>query len=163
MHQSRPEYRKFYFMQDQRYTSQDQCVLAPTLCRASDKLAETSVSLVLLSVLLLIYHPRGLCRQFYIFQYYRYTSQDQCVVSTSEMWEFFIFHTFHVLFHHMEAHSCLLQGLEIYLIQKIYRLATKRFHQITKKLDFCVYFNFASPFFTSIIAKMIIKSNYGVN
>ena len=123
---SRPVDRKSYCLQDYQYTSRDQCVVSPTFCRNIDTLVETVVSLVLLSILLLIEHSRALCRQFYILQRYRYPSQDQCVVSGSEMREFFIFKTFHVLYRHMEAHPwCLVQGPEIYLIQKSSRLATK--------------------------------------
>ena len=33
----------------------------------------------------------------------------------------------------------------------------KIFHKITKKLEFCLYFNFISLYFASIIAKIIIK------
>ena len=41
--------------------------------------------------------------------------------------------------------------------RKSCRLATKRFHKITRKLDFCLYFNFSSLFFASIIAEVITK------
>ena len=50
-----------------------------------------------------------------------------------------------------------MQGQEIYLIQKSSRLATKRFHKITKKTGFFLYFIFISLFFASTIAKMIIE------
>ena len=74
------------------------------------------------------------------------------------MWGFFILKTFHVLYHHMETRSwCLMQGQEIYLIQKSSRLATKRFHKITKKTGVFLYFIFISLFFASTIAKMIIE------
>ena len=74
------------------------------------------------------------------------------------MWGFFILKTFHVLYHHTETRSwCLMQGQEIYLIQKSSRLATKRFHKITKKTGGFLYFIFISLFFASTIAKMIIE------
>ena len=74
------------------------------------------------------------------------------------MWGFFILKTFHVLYHHTETRSwCLMQGQEIYLIQKSSRLATKRFHKITKKTGVFLYFIFISLFFASKIAKMIIE------
>ena len=54
----------------------------------------------------------------------------------------------------MEPRSwCLVQVPEIYLIQKNSGVATKRPHKITKKLNFCLYFNFTSLFFASINEK----------
>ena len=74
------------------------------------------------------------------------------------MWGFFILKTFHMLYHHTETRSwCLMHGQEIYLIQKSSRLATKRFHKITKKTGVFLYFIFISLFFASTIAKMIIE------
>ena len=74
------------------------------------------------------------------------------------MWGFFILKTFHVLYHQTETRSwCLMQGQEIYLIQKSSRLATKRFHKITKKTGVFLYFIFISLFFASTIPKMIIE------
>ena len=63
-----------------------------------------------------------------------------------------------MLYYHMETHPwCLVQQLEICLIQKCSRLATK-ISQNNKKVDFFLYFNFIPLFFSSIIAKIIIKS-----
>ena len=55
----------------------------------------------------------------------------------------------------MEPRSwCLVYEPEIYLIKKSSKLATKRFHKITKKkLDFCRYFNFLSLLFASVNAE----------
>ena len=58
----------------------------------------------------------------------------------------------------MEPQSwCLVWGPEIHLIQKSSKSATKSFHKIAKKLDFCLYFNFISLLFASVIKKIIIK------
>ena len=58
----------------------------------------------------------------------------------------------------MEPQSwCLVWGPEIHLIQKSSKSATKSFHKIAKKLDFCLYFNFISLLFASVIEKIIIK------
>ena len=86
---SRPVYRKSQFLQDCQYASGDQFIVSPTLFSTIDTLVETSVSLVLLPILLLIHHSRALCCQSTIWQCYRWTGQDQCVVSGSEMQEFF--------------------------------------------------------------------------
>ena len=150
MHQSRLVYRKSYFLQDNRYGRQYQCIISPTFYRTIDTLVETSVPLVLLSVLLLMHHSRTLCCWFYILQCYRYTSHHQCVVSGSEMQKFFIFKTFHVIYQRMEPRSwCLVFYFILFILfiiflkltklgtrnlfnQKKSRLATKRFHKITK-------------------------------
>ena len=125
--QSRPVYHQSYFLQDHRYTSLDQCIASSTFCRTIDTLVETSVSLVLLPVLQLIHYSKKFYPQP---QCYRYNSQYQCVVSSSEMRELFILKTFHVLYHHAETLSwCLVQGPDINLIQK-------SFHKITKKTGF---------------------------
>ena len=77
---------------------------------------------------------------------------------------FFILKTFHLLYHHTETRSwCLMQGREIYLIQKSSALATKRFHKITKKTVFFLYFIFISLFFGSTIAKMITEREKTMN
>ena len=149
--QSRPVYHKSYFLMDYQYTSRDQCIISPTFCRTINTLVETSLALVLLPVLLLIHYSRKFFPQSYILQCYRYNSQYQCVVSSSEMREFFILKTFQVLYHHMETLSwCLVQGPDIYLTQKY-------LHKIAKKTGFFLYFNFISFFFASIIPKMTIE------
>ena len=75
------------------------------------------------------------------------------------MRKFFIFKNLYVLYHHIKPCPwCLVQGLEIFSINKSSRLAMKKLHKIIKKnLDLCLYLHFTSLFFVSIIAKMIIK------
>ena len=41
---SRPVYRQSNFLLDNRYTSRDQCIVSPTLCRTIDTVVTTSVS-----------------------------------------------------------------------------------------------------------------------
>ena len=133
-------------MQDNQYTSRDQCILSPNFCRIIDALVKTSVLLVLLSVLVLMHHSRTFCCWSNILQCYRYTSHEQCVVSGSEMGTFFIFKNFHVIYHHMEPSSwCLEQGLEIYLIKKI-QISYEKIQQNYKITTFFPTFKFYISF-----------------
>ena len=172
---SRTVYHRSQFWQDYRYTSQNQCIVSPALCRTIDTVVKTSISEVLRFVGLLIHLPRRVYRKSYLIQDYQYTIRDQCIVihtvcltidilfkgivllvlhfvllliyQSRPVSKFFILKTFHVLYHHMEAHSwCLVQRREIYLIQKCSRLAAKKFDKITKKLDFCLFFTLNSNF-----------------
>ena len=63
IHQSIPVYRKSYFLQDYRYTSQNQCIVSPILCRTIDTLVKTSVSSVLSNVGLSIHQSRLVYRK----------------------------------------------------------------------------------------------------
>ena len=97
-------------------------MVSPTFCRTIDKLVETSLSLVLPSVLLLIHHSRIVivilihhCAVIPTFC----SAIDTLVATSAQLVDqkFLIFKTFHVLYHHMEPRIwCLLQGPEIYLI-----------------------------------------------
>ena len=79
--QSRPVCRQSYILQKYSYTSGDQCVVSPAFCRNINTLVETSVSLLLFFIEILIHQSRPVYLKSYFMQEYGYTGQDQCVFS----------------------------------------------------------------------------------
>ena len=66
-HQSKSVCRQPYFLQDYSYTSQYQCIVPSTFCRAIDTLFETSVSQLLLFLGLLIRCSRSMyCKSYFL-------------------------------------------------------------------------------------------------